>query len=1005
MVLSPYVPPDPQKGASMPLLIDDIEAAVTQADTQAIAVAVNPLFFDKRFTGNGRHKRGMLQPGFGTLASTNSSSQRLRALDDIELKNSTSQNGVTTTSIPFAPVLRRVFDVQNATISIPMPPIDERFIVDAGIPDVDVYFFLTPQGARLFEDAYGTVDAQTGRAKAVKNPLFQFRMELIFVGTGLASNEPARVGVVPGGDVYDHHLRSAHRAAMTSAITMNSISPAEDAADWIAKRLSALGGTFGNAFALPDWFNDEYSLYDQLQKLAETWSSEVIAEHVVALIDDLLPVVHPDALKASTTGMTSTQDLMSSNDALSKLKLQLMYLENYNVSLEAYRIIHRKIEAVFTDEIAGALSKQNLNLLMSHTLAHLESQKANLQVAPQPTPAPNLPSFLSTQQRAAITTDEPLALVVAGAGTGKTSVISQRIAYLNQCGVRIEDITVLSFTNAAADTVRDRNPGIGSMTIAKMINDIYRENYPDHELSSMETLINSLQIFFKNDDFAVKFASLMEKASKNDTGAFTKLNTFIENNFSRVIDALNAVKQTTLELEIIIAYQQIDTMREPAHVQCRYLIVDEVQDTSIFEFVYLLKYVVKHQLALFMVGDASQTLYEFRNANPRALNTLEGSGVFAVFKLSTNFRSTQEILDFANVVLGNLKTNQLSQIQLQANSLAVPSATSFQNSVTVDHRFVAKKADFIPNQMPDIIKSTVSRFVDEALAKGEQVCFLAYSRRATGAMLQALTEHYPNIHVATLVSERPMVGDIFSKFIKNYWNDVMQVPPKNAAFTAVQSIRDNLPSLLPRNQAADPKVRSGIDKMISSWWQQSSSAVSAWVNEEHYKLISRAQFFERLRDNMLGFEIRNNAVRQSMTTQNNRERKEKNAASGNQLVVSTIHGAKGMEFDNVVILHDARPEMEEAAKREYYVAFTRARKREYVLSFGTDKDPAIVSEYNAIIEHLTRQDARAAAVAAGIDPDSLEDAELTAIGTAAAANSASDAGADTTEDADSLVVV
>ena len=97
----------------------------------------------------------------------------------------------------------------------------------------------------------------------------------------------------------------------------------------------------------------------------------------------------------------------------------------------------------------------------------------------------------------------------------------------------------------------------------------------------------------------------------------------------RIISLLDTIKQTSLELEIIICYQRIDTMAEPTHVNCKYLIIDEVQDNSIFEFIYVLKYITKHAQSLFIVGDASQTLYEFRSANPRALNTLEGSGVFS----------------------------------------------------------------------------------------------------------------------------------------------------------------------------------------------------------------------------------------------------------------------------------------------------------------------------------------------------------------------------------------
>src|SRR5699024_4248166 len=229
-----------------------------------------------------------------------------------------------------------------------------------------------------------------------------------------------------------------------------------------------------------------------------------------------------------------------------------------------------------------------------------------------------------------------------------STVILERIKFLQSCGVPAEDITVLSFTNAAADNITEKNPDVGSMTIARMLIDIYAMNHPTHKVSAIDTIINSIDIFYPNSQFAAQFRDRLLKVDKgNVVGAFTSLNTFVENHYDEVIDLLDHIQQTSLELQIIICYKKIDTMAEPPHVQSKYLIIDEVQDNSIFEFIYLLKYITKHEQSMFIVGDASQTLYEFRSANPRALNTLEGSGVFATYQLTTNYRSNQEILDSA----------------------------------------------------------------------------------------------------------------------------------------------------------------------------------------------------------------------------------------------------------------------------------------------------------------------------------------------------------------------
>ncbi|WP_202864798.1 3'-5' exonuclease [Rothia uropygioeca] len=110
-----------------------------------------------------------------------------------------------------------------------------------------------------------------------------------------------------------------------------------------------------------------------------------------------------------------------------------------------------------------------------------------------------------------------------------------------------------------------------------------------------------------------------------------------------------------------------------------------------------------------------------------------------------------------------------------------------------------------------------------------------------------------------------------------------------------------------------------------------------------------------------------------MTNQRNRDRKAKNSEAQADLVVSTIHGAKGMEFDNVVVLHKENPSMSQELKRMFYVAFTRAMNSMYVLSYGTVKNPPITSSYESIVNVLTERDKRAAVRAAGVDPDLLGD--------------------------------
>lgn len=915
----------------MPLILDDIDLT-NQADDQC----VDAKFFDEKLTGNGRNKIGLLNIALRPVSDIAGSVYSVDADPHVETKASTTQNGFSVKAMPIAALIRRALSIDSGHFTLPTP--DQSHQVAVADPDWDVTFALTPQSAQLYEDS------TTGANKRPREFIVQYRMELRITKAGTTVPERIEIG---------HDLASVGRADAT-VYCQWSTSPVDNAVDFVNEHLTALGTTMTDPDSLSAWLDNEYNVHDGIVSQAQLWTTEGVATEVAAYI----------------SGMSTNPD----KDDLNALAFQLRYLDNYVVPLESYAIIYRALEATFSQQVALKLAKQNLNLLMSHTLGHFETIKPELATPGQPDPSYTLPATFSAQQAACITTNSPLVEVVAGAGTGKSTTLIGRIQYLEACGVAPSDITVLSFTNIAADNIKERYPGVGSMTIARMIHDIYSLNHPSHEISSIDTIVNSLDIFYPNRDVASRFRYYLLQVKANQPGSMAALNTFVELNYDAVMEILDEIGQTSLEIEIIVCYQQIDNMIEPDHVQCRYLIIDEVQDNSIFEFIYILKAIAKHRQSLFIVGDASQTLFEFRAANPRALNTLEASGVFDIFRLTTNYRSNQEILDFANVSLADLDTNQIAGIRLQSNSLETPTAETFKNKVTVDYRNVGKVSEFINEQLPGVLGGIVCpQWVDEKVAAGEQVAFLAHGRRAVALFEEVLTQRYPGKHIGNLVSEKRYSTDVFSKFIKNYWNDILVVRPDQASQTVALSIKDHLPALT-RNGDKD-NVRKAVSKMINDWWIENSQTIRGWEKLYLANSLSHKEFFNRLRDNLLSFEIQANAERQAVIDQRNRERKEKNAETKADLIVSTIHGAKGMEFDHVVVLHQMKAPMSEADKRMYYVAFTRAMVSEYVLSYGNIHDPVIESAHDQIVAALTERDRQARARDLGLTMDELKAVE------------------------------
>lgn len=925
----------------MPIYLDDI-SSITNAKPRALG----PKFFCKDLTGNGKttglindsRRPGRYPVGQSKINANEASYDKF---------SRTSANDVTTRYIPMGLLARGsvlTSYAQNAAdLTLPVPDLDEMFHVNAGRSKNarEVYVNLTPQGMRLTEDGNGD--------KIMRNLSVLYRME-IFV---LDANSTAERVTITNDPVRPHD----------EAVLVDwSTAPLDDIEDSIAEATLHLSSNHNGIFVdiddLAQWMAD-YDLYDRVCSLAEAWAADGIADEICNHIEEVFAQGTP------------------SNSQLNVLVAQLHLLESYAVSLDSYLRIHQTIEKICPADIAEVLVKQNLNLLMGSEMGHLDAKKTNLPSLTLPQGsvfAPKRP--LSKQQRDAVETDDPLALVLSAAGTGKSTTILARIEYALACGVPIEDITVLSFTNAAADNIREKHPGVGSMTIAKMIHDIYTLNHPNHGVSQIDTILNSFDIFFPQSDLAHAMRELLKSVDKNEKGSYTALNNFVEKYYEEVMELLDAIGQTCLELQIIIAYQRIDEMIEPPHVQSRHLIVDEVQDNSIFEFIYILKYVAKHEESLFIVGDASQTLYEFRASNPRALNTLENSGIFANYQLTTNYRSNQEVLDFANVHLADIDANRTAKLRLQANSLTMPTADSFQEKVTLDYHCTRSQKEFLENYEA-YLQNKVGPWIKERLDRGEQVAFLMHTRNLVARTEEKLKEMYPSEQVANLVGEKMWATTVFSQFVKMYWNDVKQVPDVGqASFAISKGIQDNLANLV--SQRNIDKTRKKVVNMIVEWWSENVQTVDGWVSLHKAGQLSREGFFDQLRQNLLDYEIEKNAIRQRLNNHKNRERKEANINSNARLVVSTIHSAKGLEFDHVVVVHKFSSQMEEADKRMFYVAFTRAMKSEYILSNGSVKKPRIQSDYDLVVEALDKRDKLAAMRAQGYDVDAMSDDEAEA---------------------------
>lgn len=901
----------------MPILLNDLQATAAKA-----VKTYTPKFFDSKLTGRGGNSVGL-------LSNRNNPAAVLPTLatdpHDKETTPKSYRSGQTTVNrIPMNPLTLEACDYLSK-VQRPDLPDMVKIGVHSKNAHRELYLRMDMQ-AIILEDTM-VVDPQTGTSTNKRS----FRASYI-VGLydTMDVNDPMYVNVkYQGLGAYGSaNVQNNYGAYFTS-------NPLQDLQFDMMPHLKSLGWTIDQVM-LFDYISN-FDLYDAVCFRSEQWQTS---------IDSVLDAFFTDIAHSSNSPHTIqhvTQNLVK-------------YIMSYNIPLDLYKNIYASIIRNFAPADAKTICKQNLNLLLSDTLGNLNAHKGLIQgFTPANSQGQTLPlnlQRLSKEQIRAVMSTEPLILVQAGAGTGKSTLILGRIDYLVHSGVNPADITVLSFTNAAADNITAKNPNVHSMTIARMIHEIYTANFQNHELSSMDTIVNSLDIYYPPqagqsrgivDDFQRRLQSMI----KGDPNNFTEMNNFIEDHYDEVIDILNTIGQTSLELEIIICYQKIDTFTEPPTISSRFLIIDEVQDNSIFEFVYTLKYVDKHKESLFIVGDCSQTLYEFRASNPRALNILEGSNTFATFQLNVNYRSNQEILDFANVALQNIEANQYAQIQLQANSLAAVTEQSFLDRVWFNYHQLGKVTDF-HQELPGIFSLEVRPYIEKCLTNKEQIAILAFTRRDVAVIKQILESQYPTNSVVSLVPEKMYNTTVMSAFIKKYWNDIKFAPYTNVVNIIQREIMAKLPYLVYHDQKAAPRIRA----MLADWAAKNMPTIQTWIHQVGAGQITEQELLGFVKDNMIKYEILNNAIKQSLLSAQNQQAKKDNAAANADFVISTIHSAKGLEFENVIVLYRNENQMEEDKKRMYYVALTRAMKSEYILAYDTMLSPQIQADYITVLEHL-----------------------------------------------------
>lgn len=589
---------------------------------------------------------------------------------------------------------------------------------------------------------------------------------------------------------------------------------------------------------------------------------------------------------------------------------------------------------------------------------------------------------LNDKQLEAVNHTEGPCLVLAGAGSGKTRVLTERIIKLIDDGVSPYNILAITFTNKAAKEMRVRVQNkIGDVADSIFIGTfhsfglrILRENYDAIGYSSNITILDTddtksliKRILKENSfdpaDYDIKHIISKISSAKNDGISPLEFSKLFLNEHDKVIGLVyekylkllkenNSVDFDDLLLKPVEIFKKRKDILEKYQERFRYILVDEYQDTNSIQY-ELCKMLAKKYNNIFVVGDANQSIYSWRNADYRNILNFEKDYKNAhVVLLEENYRSTNTILKAANSVIRN--NNEGTKLNLW---------TSIGDGEKIEYIRVEdeiKESSFVINKIKELVNegynysdfavlyrtNAQSRTVEEAFVRNNIPyniigSYYFYNRKEIKDLIAYLNLIYNTNDSVSLerVINTPKRG-IGTKTIDNIrekanMNDISlfdaidsgkELEFKKLILELIEDSKTmNLSDLI-----EDVLVKTGLrreyelDKSIESDTkvENLNEFKSLAVNFEDNGIYDLSTFLENI---MLVSD------------------KGQYAEDDNNVNIMTLHSAKGLEFNIVFILgmeegifphsrsFESTKELEEE-RRLCYVGITRAKKKLYLLS-------------------------------------------------------------------------
>lgn len=599
----------------------------------------------------------------------------------------------------------------------------------------------------------------------------------------------------------------------------------------------------------------------------------------------------------------------------------------------------------------------------------------------------DLKKLLNREQAAAAETlDGPL-LIIAGAGSGKTRMITYRIANMLENGIKDENILALTFTNKAAKEMSDRIKSLtgkklkgltattfhsfGLILLKKYIHHLgYHNNFSLYDANDNQALIKNciISLGYQIPDYNIYTIASLFSDVKTGRKTFNEEGTAVREIYNEWLlcqKAYNVVDFDDLILLPIRIFEKKPYILEEVQERYRYILVDEFQDTSLLQYKFV-SMIAKKYRNIAVVGDDDQSIYSWRGANYENIRMFEKDfPERKEFKLEQNYRSSGTILKAANAVIQH-------NTERKEKSLWTDSNEGAEISIR-DHETGEEEASFIAEDIKRRVRN------------GEKLSSFGILVRTNSLITQIennLMEHsIPHkISGGQSFYDRREIRDIlcYLKVLVNAHDDVsllriINTPRRGIGRTTIEKLREyadkNYKSLYDSindfilSDALQERTKKSLMSfigLIKKWRNTNNlrSLIENIINDISYRNMLLEEYPDSPKTveyKMTGIRILSDRINRYLERNPDATLSdyinvtalvnEDDEDDDNKVSLMTMHASKGLEFDIVYIagmeddIIPSKRSLEEdldniyEERRLFYVAITRARK-ELIINYA-----------------------------------------------------------------------